>query len=239
MTLFINKDNYLHPAQRMHCVLLFIDNIGYADCLQGLVGEITDPNDPNIVPEQLVSIRAYYTMLLNIVGQRLVSHFAVVVSPLYPPPIVVNLLYLKYILFKNLLSETNACYWKKTKYSRGNITLYYPRQWKPSKNVLLNILIPHHCCNTIPPSIWFIESNVSWLCSIIIVINVNLSSNWCVIILINLLLFLKLVATFKIVNCSQGGRNTSLDLHVVLGWNKQDVTFALYNTENMFDNVLG
>ena len=51
----------------MHCVLLFIDNVGYADCLWGLVGEITDPNDPNIAPEQLVSIHKYYTMLLNIV----------------------------------------------------------------------------------------------------------------------------------------------------------------------------
>ena len=67
MTSFINKDNYLHPAQKMHCVMLFIDNIGYADCLQGLVGEITDPNDPNIAPEQLASIRKYYTTLLNIV----------------------------------------------------------------------------------------------------------------------------------------------------------------------------
>ena len=67
MTLFINKDNYLHPAQKMHCILLFIDNIGYADCLQGLVGEITDPNDPNIVPEQLASICKYYTTLLNII----------------------------------------------------------------------------------------------------------------------------------------------------------------------------
>ena len=67
MMLFINKDNYLHPAQKMHCVLLFIDNVGYTDCLRGLVGEITDPNDPNIVPEQLASIREYYTTLLNIV----------------------------------------------------------------------------------------------------------------------------------------------------------------------------
>ena len=67
MTSFINKDNYLHPAQKMHCVLLFIDNVGYADCLRGLVGEITDPNDPNIAPEQLVSIHEYYTPLLNIV----------------------------------------------------------------------------------------------------------------------------------------------------------------------------
>ena len=29
--------------------------------MQGLVGEITDPNDPNIMPEQLVSICEYYT----------------------------------------------------------------------------------------------------------------------------------------------------------------------------------
>ena len=67
MTLFINKDNYLHPAQKMHCILLFIDNIGYTDCLWGLGGEITDPNDPNIAPEQLASICEYYTTLLNIV----------------------------------------------------------------------------------------------------------------------------------------------------------------------------
>ena len=67
MMSFINKDNYLHPAQKMHCVLLFIDNVGYADCLWGLVGEITDPNDPNIAPEQLASIHEYYTTLLNIV----------------------------------------------------------------------------------------------------------------------------------------------------------------------------
>ena len=67
MTLFINKDNYLHPAQKMHCILLFIDNVSYADCLQGLVGEITDPNDPNIAPEQLASIHKYYTMLVNII----------------------------------------------------------------------------------------------------------------------------------------------------------------------------
>ena len=56
MTLFINKDNYLHPVQKMHCILFFIDNVSYTDCLWGLVGEITDPNDPNIASEQLVSI---------------------------------------------------------------------------------------------------------------------------------------------------------------------------------------
>ena len=67
MTLFINKDNYLHPAQKMHYILLFIDNVGYMDCLWGLVGEITDPNGPNIVSEQLVSIHECYTALLNIV----------------------------------------------------------------------------------------------------------------------------------------------------------------------------
>ena len=67
MTSFINKANYLHPAQKMHCILLLIDNVGYADCLWGLVGEITDPNDPNIMLEQLVSIHKYYTTLLNIV----------------------------------------------------------------------------------------------------------------------------------------------------------------------------
>ena len=50
---------------------------------------------------------------------------------------------------------------------------------------------------TATPSIWFIESNVSWLRSIVIIINVNLSSNWCIIILTNLLLFFKLVAMYK------------------------------------------
>ena len=46
MMSFINKDNYLHPAHKMHCILLFIDNIGYADCLQGLVGEIDLSDTP-------------------------------------------------------------------------------------------------------------------------------------------------------------------------------------------------
>ena len=67
MMSFINKDNYLHPARKMHCILLFIDIVSYADCLWGLVGEITDPNDPNIAPEELASICKYYTTLLNIV----------------------------------------------------------------------------------------------------------------------------------------------------------------------------
>ena len=47
MTSFIHKDNYLLPAQKMHCIKLFINNVAYTECLWGFVGELTDPNDPN------------------------------------------------------------------------------------------------------------------------------------------------------------------------------------------------
>ena len=37
-----------------------------ADCLQGFVGELTDPNDPNATDEQLNGICSYYSTLLDI-----------------------------------------------------------------------------------------------------------------------------------------------------------------------------
>ena len=66
MTLFVNRDSYLLPAQKIHCILLFISNVAYADCLCGLVGELTNPNGPDIDAEQLEGIRNYYTKLLEI-----------------------------------------------------------------------------------------------------------------------------------------------------------------------------
>ena len=48
MTLFVNRDSYLLPAQKIHCILLFISNVAYVDCLCGLVGELTNPNGPDI-----------------------------------------------------------------------------------------------------------------------------------------------------------------------------------------------
>ena len=55
MILFIHKDNFLLPVQKMHCIKLFIDNVAYADCLWGFVGELTDPNDPNATDEESVA----------------------------------------------------------------------------------------------------------------------------------------------------------------------------------------
>ena len=66
MTSFIHKDNFLLPAQKMHYIKLFIDNVAYTDCLRGFVGELTDPNDPNATDEQLDGIHSYYSTLLDI-----------------------------------------------------------------------------------------------------------------------------------------------------------------------------
>ena len=66
MTSFIHKDNFLLPAQKMHCIKLFIDNVAYANCLRGFVGELTDPNGPNAMDEQLDGIHSYYSTLLDI-----------------------------------------------------------------------------------------------------------------------------------------------------------------------------
>ena len=66
ITAFIHKDNFLLPAQKMHCIKLFINNVACADCLQGFVGELTDPNDPNAMDEQLNGICSYYSTLLDI-----------------------------------------------------------------------------------------------------------------------------------------------------------------------------
>ena len=33
MTLFVQRDEYLLPAQHMHCIMLFVNNVVYADCL--------------------------------------------------------------------------------------------------------------------------------------------------------------------------------------------------------------
>ena len=53
MTSFVHKDNYLLPTQKMHIVMLFIQNVAYADCLWGFVGELANLNDLNASPEQL------------------------------------------------------------------------------------------------------------------------------------------------------------------------------------------
>ena len=66
MTLLVNRDSYLLPAQKIHCILLFISNIAYADCLHGLVSELTNPNGLDIDAEQLEGICNYYTKLLEI-----------------------------------------------------------------------------------------------------------------------------------------------------------------------------
>ena len=65
MTVFIHKDDYLLPAQKMHCMKLFINNVAYTDCLQGFVGELTNPNDPNVMDAQLDGIHSYYSTLLD------------------------------------------------------------------------------------------------------------------------------------------------------------------------------
>ena len=66
MTLFVHRDEYLLPAQHMHCIMLFVNNVAYADCLRGVVDGLTDPNDLNATPKQLESIHDYYTQLLSI-----------------------------------------------------------------------------------------------------------------------------------------------------------------------------
>ena len=65
MTVFIHKDDYLLLAQKMHCMKLFINNVAYTDCLQGFVGELTNPNDPNVMDAQLDGIHSYYSTLLD------------------------------------------------------------------------------------------------------------------------------------------------------------------------------
>ena len=65
MTAFIHKDDFLLPAQKMHCIKLFINNVAYTDCLQGFVGELIDPNDPNVIDTQLNGICSYYSTLLD------------------------------------------------------------------------------------------------------------------------------------------------------------------------------
>ena len=53
MTLFVHRDEYLLPTQCMHCIMLFINDVAYADCLQGFVGGLTDPkNKENIIRKQ-------------------------------------------------------------------------------------------------------------------------------------------------------------------------------------------
>ena len=66
MTSFVHKDNYLLPAQKMHIIMLFVQNVAYADCLWGFVGELANPNDPNASAEQLDGICSYYSTLLEI-----------------------------------------------------------------------------------------------------------------------------------------------------------------------------
>ena len=41
MTSFVHKDNYLLPAQNMHIVMLFVQNVAYFDCLWGFIGELS------------------------------------------------------------------------------------------------------------------------------------------------------------------------------------------------------
>ena len=49
----------------MHWIELFINNVAYADCLWGFIGELTDPNDPNAMDTQLDGIHSYYYTLLD------------------------------------------------------------------------------------------------------------------------------------------------------------------------------
>ena len=84
MTSFIDKDNFLLPAQKMHCIKLFINNVAYTDCLWGFVGELTDPNDPNAMDTQLDGIRSYYSTLLDTsiwVLLYCICQYFVVISP--------------------------------------------------------------------------------------------------------------------------------------------------------------
>ena len=65
MTSFVHKDNYLLPAPKMHIIMLFVQNVAYADCLWGFIGELANPNDPNTSAEQLDGIHSYYSTLLE------------------------------------------------------------------------------------------------------------------------------------------------------------------------------
>lgn len=65
MTSFVNKDDYLLPTQKMHCILLFIKDIAYAECLQAFVGDLGDSNDEDRTVN-LEGILAYYDTLLDI-----------------------------------------------------------------------------------------------------------------------------------------------------------------------------
>ena len=66
MTSFVHKDDYLLPAQKMHLIMLFVQNVAYADCLWGFIGELANPYDPNASPEQLDGVCSYYSTLLEI-----------------------------------------------------------------------------------------------------------------------------------------------------------------------------
>ena len=66
MTSFIHKDDYLLPMQKMHCIMLFINNVAYANCLQGFVGELMCSNDPDATTKQFNGIHSYYSTLLEI-----------------------------------------------------------------------------------------------------------------------------------------------------------------------------
>ena len=65
MTSFVHKDDYLLPTQKMHIIILFVQNVAYADCLWGFVGELANPNDLNTSAEQLNGIHSYYSTLLE------------------------------------------------------------------------------------------------------------------------------------------------------------------------------
>ena len=66
MTSFVHKDKYLLPTQKMHIIMLFVQNVAYADCLWGFISELANPNDPNTSAEQLNGICSYYSTLLEI-----------------------------------------------------------------------------------------------------------------------------------------------------------------------------
>ena len=65
MTSFVHKDNFL-STHKMHIIMLFVQNVAYADCLWGFIGELANPNDPNASAEQLNGIYSYYFTLLEI-----------------------------------------------------------------------------------------------------------------------------------------------------------------------------
>ena len=57
MTSFVHKNDYLLPAQKIHIIMLFVQNVAYADCLWAFIGELANSNDLNTVIVSLAHIQ--------------------------------------------------------------------------------------------------------------------------------------------------------------------------------------